>query len=62
MDQKPIKLIEAAIEANFNPSAEDKLFGTKGFLRRNNEVYKINLANAFSGTDEKENFYLKKMM
>ncbi len=57
LDQKPIKLIEAAIEANFNPSAQDKLFGTKGFLRRDNGVYKINLANAFSGTDEKENFY-----
>ncbi len=60
LDQKPIKLIEAAIEANFNPSAEDKLFGTKGFLRRDNEVYKINLANAFKGNDGKENFYLKK--
>ena len=60
LDQKPIKLIEAAIEANFNPSAQDKLFGTKGFLRRDNEVYKINLANAFNGNDEKENFYLKK--
>ena len=45
-----------------NPSAQDKLFGTKGFLRRDNKVYKINLANAFSGTDDKENFYLKKMM
>ena len=60
LDQKPIKLIEAAIKANFNPSTQDKLFGTKGFLRRDNKVYKINLANAFSGTDEKENFYLKK--
>ena len=60
LDQKPIKLIEAAIEANFNPSAADKLYGTKGFLRRDNEVYKINLQNAFSGLDEKENFYLKK--
>ena len=60
LDQKPIKLIEAAIEANFNPSAADKLFGTKGFLRRDNQVYKINLANAFNGTDAKENFYLKK--
>ena len=60
LDQKPIKLIEAAIEANFNPSASDKLYGTKGFLRRDNEVYKINLSNAFSGLDEKENFYLKK--
>ena len=62
LNQKPIKLIEAAIEANFNPSAADKLYGTKGFLRRDDQVYKINLANAFSGTDEKENFYLKKMM
>ncbi len=60
LNQKPIRLIEAAIEANFNPSAEDKLYGTKGFLRRDNEVYKIDLTNAFSGNDEKENFYLKK--
>ena len=60
LDQKPVKLIEAAIEANFNPSAADKLYGTKGFLRRDNQVYKINLKNAFSGLDEKENFYLKK--
>ena len=60
LDQKPIKLIEAAIQANFNPSAADKLYGTKGFLRRDNELYKINLANAFSGMDEKENFFLKK--
>ena len=60
LDQKPIKLIEAAIQANFNPSSKDKLFGTKGFLRRDGKVFKINLANAFSGTDEKENFYLKK--
>tara|TARA_B100000925_G_C21976292_1_gene460286 strand:+ start:154 stop:1284 length:1131 start_codon:yes stop_codon:yes gene_type:complete len=60
LSQKPIKLIEAAIDANFNPSSADKLFGTKGFLRRDNKVYKINLTNAFSGSDEKENFYLKK--
>ena len=62
LDQKPIRLIEAAIEANFNPSSQDKIFGTKGFLRRDNEVYKINIANAFSGSDDKENFFLKKMM
>ena len=60
LDQKPIKLIEAAIQANFNPSAADKLYGTKGLLRRDNKVYKINLSNAFKSTDEKENFYLKK--
>ena len=60
LDQKPIKLIEAAIQAKFNPSAADKLFGTKGFLRRDGRVYKINLTNAFKSSDEKENFYLKK--
>ena len=60
LDQKPIRLIEAAIKANFNPSAADKLYGTKGFLRRDNKVYKINLANSFKSTDNKENFYLKK--
>ena len=60
LDQKPIKLIEAAIQANFNPNAADKLLGTKGFLRRDNKVYKINLNNAFTSVDDKENFYLKK--
>ena len=60
LDQKPIKLIEAAIQANFNPNAADKLLGTKGFLRRDNRVYKINLNNAFTSLDDKENFYLKK--
>jgi polysaccharide biosynthesis/export protein len=60
LDQKPIRLIEAAIQANFNPSAADKLFGTKGLLRRDNKVYEIDLTNAFKSTDEKENFYLKK--
>jgi len=60
LDQKPIRLIEAAIQANFNPNAADKVLGTKGFLRRNNEVYKINLNNAFTSLDDRENFYLRK--
>jgi len=60
LDQKPIRLIEAAIQANFNPNAADKVFGTKGFIRRDNKLYKINLNNAFSSEDDKENFYLKK--
>ena len=60
LDQKPIKLIEAAIQANFNPNAADNLLGTKGFLRRDNKVYRVNLNNAFKTIDEKENFYLKK--
>jgi polysaccharide export outer membrane protein len=60
LDQKPITLIEAAIQANFNPSAESKLYGTSGLLRRDGEVYKINLVNTFKSKDERENFYLKK--
>ena len=60
LNQKPIRLIEAAIRANFNPTAADKLYGTKGLLRRDNKVYKIDLINAFQNNDERENFYLKK--
>ena len=60
LNQKPIRLIEAAIKANFNPSAADKLYGTKGLLRRDSKVYKIDLLNAFQNNDERENFYLKK--
>ena len=60
LNEQPLSLIEAAIEANFNPSAEDKLFGTSGLLRREGKVYKINLTNTFKNKDEKENFYLKK--
>ncbi len=55
LNQVPINLIEAAIQAGF-----DKVSGTKGFLRRDNKVYKINLANAYQSIDDKENFYLKK--
>ena len=60
LDQKPIRLIEAAIQANFNPNAADKVLGTKGFIRRDNKLYKINLNNTFNSEDDKENFYLKK--
>ncbi len=60
LNQEPIKLIEAAINAGFNPSSGSKNFGTKGILRRDNQVYKINLENAFKNIDDKENFYLKK--
>ena len=60
LNEQPLSLIEAAIEANFNPSAEDKLYGTSGLLRRDGKVYKINLTNTFKNKDEKENFYLKK--
>ena len=51
LNEQPLSLIEAAIEANFNPSAEDKLFGTSGLLRREGKVYKINLINTFKNTN-----------
>ena len=60
LNQQPLSLIEAAIQANFNPDAEDKLYGTTGLLRREGKVYNINLTNTFINKDEKENFYLKK--
>ena len=60
LNQEPIRLIEAAIQAGFAPGSGSKGLGTKGFLRRNNIVYKINLENAFKNTDDKENFFLKK--
>ena len=60
LDQEPIKLIEASIIAGFDPSSGQKNLGTKGILRRDSKVYKINLVNAYKNLDEKENFYLKK--
>jgi polysaccharide export outer membrane protein len=60
LNQKPLTLIEAAIQADFNPGSEDRLFGTTGLLRRENKVYQINLTNIFKSKDEKENFYLRK--
>ncbi len=60
LNQKPLTLIEATIQANFNPGSEDKLFGVTGLLRREGKVYKINLTNTFKSKDKKENFYLRK--
>jgi len=60
LNEQPLSLIEAAIQANFNPGSEDKAFGTSGLLRREGKVYNINLTNTFKNKDEKENFYLKK--
>ena len=39
LNQEPIKLIEAAIKAGFNPGSGNKNFGTKGILRRSNQVF-----------------------
>lgn len=60
LNQNPITIIEAAIQANFKPTAGSKNYGTKGFLRRDNQVYKIDLHNAYKSIDKKENFFLKK--
>ena len=60
LNQKPIKLIDAAIQANYNPNSADKNYGNKGLLRRDNKVYKIDINKIFQSTDTKENFYLKK--
>ena len=60
LNQKPIKLIDAAIQANYNPNSADKNYGNKGLLRRDNEVYKIDINNIFESVDTKDNFYLKK--
>ena len=60
LNQKPIKLIDAAIQANYDPNSTSKNYGNKGILRRDNRVYKIDINNIFKSTDSKDNFYLKK--
>ena len=60
LNQKPIKLIDAAIIANYSPNSASKDFGNKGLLRRDNKVYKIDINNIFKSIDSKDNFYLKK--
>ena len=60
LDQKPIKLIDAAIQANYNPNSADKNYGNKGLLRRDDQVYKIDINKIFNSADNKDNFYLKK--
>ena len=60
LNEKPIKLIDAAIQANYDPNSADKNYGSKGLLRRDNQVYKIDINNIFQSVDTKDNFYLKK--
>jgi len=60
LNQKPIKLIDAAIQADYNPNSADKNYGNKGLLRRDNQVYKIDINRIFQSTNDKDNFYLKK--
>ena len=60
LNEEPIKLIDAAIQANYNPNSASKDYGNKGLLRRDNQVYKIDINNIFQSMDSKDNFYLKK--
>jgi polysaccharide export outer membrane protein len=60
LDQKPIRIIEAAIQANFNPNSGSKLYGTKGFLRRDGKAYSIDLMQIIQDKNKKENFFIKK--
>jgi len=60
LDQKPIKIIEAAIQSNFNPNSGSKLYGSKGFLRRDGKVYSIDLMQIIKDKNKKENFFIKK--
>ena len=60
LDEKPIRLIDAAIQANYSPNSRTKNRGNRGILRRDNKVYKVNLNNVFQDEDDKENFFLKK--
>ena len=60
LDQKPLRLIDAAIQASYTPNSRAKIDGSRGVLRRDNKVYKINLNNIIKNEDAKENFFLKK--
>ena len=60
MSDKPIRVLDAIIRANVNTTGNDNLSSTSGIIRRDSRVYEIDLLNAIKGTDNKENFYLKK--
>ena len=60
MSDKPIRVLDAIIRANVNTTGNDNLSSTSGIIRRDGRVYEIDLLNAIKGTDNKENFYLKK--
>ena len=60
LNEEPIQLIDAAIQADYNPNSASKNYGNKGLLRRDNKVYRIDINNIFQSIDSKDNFYLKK--
>ena len=47
LNQKPIKLIDAAIQANYNPNALSITFGHKGLLEEIIKFTKLNINNIF---------------
>ena len=60
MDDKPLRVLDALIRANVNTTGNDNLASTSGIIRRDGRVFEIDLINAIRGSDEKQNFYLKK--
>jgi len=60
MDDKPLRVLDALIRANVNTTGNDNLASTNGIIRRDGRVFEIDLINAIRGSDEKQNFYLKK--
>ena len=60
LNDKPVRILDAIITANVNTTGNDNLSSTSGIIRRDGQIYEIDLINAIRGADEKENFYLKK--
>lgn len=60
MDDKPLRVLDALIRANVNTTGNDNLASTNGIIRRDGRVFEIDLIDAIRGSDEKQNFYLKK--
>jgi len=60
LDDNPIRILDAMIRANVNTTGNDNLSSTTGVIRRDGQVYALDLKEAITGKDEKKNFYLKK--
>ena len=60
MDDKPLRVLDALIRANVNTTGNDNLASTSGIIRRDGRVFEVDLIDAIRGSDEKQNFYLKK--
>ena len=60
LSETPVRLLDFVIRANTNPLSEEKLINNKIVLRRDGDVYKINMSKIAEGSYEKNNFFLKK--